>query len=559
MHRPSDQHRPVETRSSRWTGLCLGRSGGSALLIVILSLQAWSYRYQEILFARPQGYHAWRQSDCLSMAWHYMHLDLPWWDGRMHYLGSEGTGRALSELPLLPYFIGKVWRSTGQQEWLYRATILLLSIAGLMALYLTVNTLLKDGVLAAWVSAFLFTSPMVAYYANNFLSNAAALAFVLIGWYATTSGMERSSRSRLLGAVALFTLAGLLKATAALSLLILLGIVLMSFLPFRHTLLGSWRPRHRAVTLIAGLAGLAIIAAWYAYARWYNAGQAQGVFLIGTLPYWSIPSKELDTVWRGFGDHVRRDYLRPDLYLVLAAMCALALFGHHRIPRALWTAFTLLCLGALSIGVLFFGALRDHDYYSLDQVVIFPAALLLGLLALVRRGSGITRTWPFQLGLLVVLIHGTDFARRRMTDRYSTWMNQEYLTQHEPLGRMQDALLAMGVDRSARVISVPDISFNRSLYLIERSGWTDFDGLSDDPIKLLAKVDQGARFLLTTNDTVLLKPSLRPFLAHPVGRFENVRVFALKNPWPVGGSNSYARGTLIEAEPGRARISRSSR
>ena len=530
MQRPADQPRPVETRSSRWPGLRLSRSGGLALLIVILSLQAWTYRYQEILFARPQGYHAWRQSDCLSMAWHYMQLDLPWWDGRMHYLGTEGTGRALSELPLLPYLIGKVWRSTGQQEWLYRATVLLLSISGLISLYFTVNTLLKDGVLAAWVSAFLFTSPMVAYYANNFLSNAAALAFVLNGWYAAASGMERSSRPRLVGAVVLFTLAGLLKATAALSLLILIAIVLISFLPFRHVLLGTWRPRHRAVILVAGLAGLFAIAAWYSYARWYNAGQAQGVFLIGTLPYWSIPKEELASVWQGISDHLRRDYLRPDLYFVLMAMFALAVFASHRIPRALWMAFTLLCLGVLCIDILFFGALRDHDYYSLDQVVIFPAVLLLGLLALVRGSSGMTRTWPFQLALLVVLVHGTDFARRRMTDRYSTWMNKEYLTQHEPLGRIQEALLAIGVDRSARVVSVPDISFNRSLYLMERSGWTDFDGLSDDPNKLQAKLDQGARFLLTTNDSVLLKPSLRPFLAHPIGRFENVRIFALEVP-----------------------------
>ncbi len=528
MQRSAEPPRDAGASRTRWSGLHLGRSGGLFLLIVILALQGWTYGYPGILNSRPQGYHAWRQSDCLSMAWHYAHEDIPWWEGKMHYLGADGTGRALSELPLLPYFMGRLWRSTGQKEWLYRATVLLLSFSGLVALFLTAIRLLKDGVLAAWVSAFLFTSPMVAYYANNFLSNAAALGFVLLGWYATASGFQRSDQARLVAAIAFFTLAGLLKATAVLSLLILLGMVLISYMPMRHALLGTWRPQHRAVLMIAGSTGLSVIAAWYAYARWYNAGQAQGVFLIGTLPYWSIPAEELDAVWKGFTEHLRRDYLRPDLYLVLGTMSVLAMFAPQRIPRALWTAFALLSLGVLSISILFFGALRDHDYYSLDQVIIFPAVLLLGLLALVRSGSGITRTWPFQLALLVVLVHGTDFARRRMADRYTTWMNHEYLTQHEPLGRIHEALLAMGVDRSARVVSLPDISFNRSLYLMQRSGWTDFEGLSDDPERLHAKVEQGARYLITTSDSVLHRSSLQPFLAHPVGRFENVRVFALE-------------------------------
>ncbi|MBK8949784.1 MAG: glycosyltransferase family 39 protein [Flavobacteriales bacterium] len=527
MRLVADLRQAVVTWSARQPGLHVGRTGGLIVLVVVLALQAWTYGYHEILFKRPQGYHAWRQSDCLSMTWHYMHDDLPFWEGKMHYLGPDGSGRALSELPILPYIIGKVWRTTGQQEWLYRAFVMLLSFSGLICLFLTAFTLLKDGILAAWVSAFLFTSPMVAYYANNFLPNAAALGFVLIGWHATASGIHKADRARLVLAIALFTVAGLLKATAALSLLILLAILLISFMPWRRILLGPWRPSERVVPLIAGLAAVGVIAAWYTYARSYNSGQTQGIFLIGVLPYWRIPTDELDAVRQGLGDHLRRDYLRPDLYLALLTVSAPALFLPKHMRRALWTTFALLCAGILCIGVLFFGALRDHDYYSLDQVILFPAALLLGLLALVRSRSRIIHAWPFQLLLLAVLVHGTDFARRRMKDRYSTWMNHEYLTQHEPLGRMHEAFRSMGLDESARVISMPDISFNRSLYLMERSGWTDFEALSDHPQLLREKVRQGARYLVTTNDSVLLKPGLGPFLEAPIGGFENVCVFAL--------------------------------
>ncbi len=509
-------------------GLRPGRTGGLILLLAILAVQAWTYRYPDLLFKRPQGYHAWRQSDCLSMTWHYMRYDLPPWEGRMHFLGTDGTGRALSELPMLPFAIGRLWRLTGQQEWIYRAVVLLLTLVGMIALYRSAHLLLKDGVLAAYVPAFLFTSPMVAYYANNFLPNAAALALVLIGSYPAAIGLVRDDRRATLLAIALLTLAGLLKATAALGLLVFVALHLLRSIAPRGS---SPAPGHRSgpvLAVFAGCFGMALIAAWYAYARSYNAGQAQGIFLIGVLPWWSIPPEEAGAVWQGFRDHVLRDYLRPDLYLVLLITLVPALLTPRRVPLLLWAALLMLTAGTFAFGVLFFGALRDHDYYSLDQAVLFPTVLLVGLTALAKGRPALCRSWPFQLALLAVLVHGTDFARRRMADRYGTWMNHEYLTQHEPLGRMQEALLAMGVDREARVLCFPDISFNRSLYLLERSGWTDFGTLSDDPEGIRARMRAGARFLLTTSDNVLLKPTLQPFLARPVGRFENVRVFDLQ-------------------------------
>lgn len=514
--------------TGRWAGARLGRTGGLLLLLALLAVQGWVYRYPEVLFKRPQGYHAWRQSDCLSMTWHYMEQDLPPWEGRMHFLGTDGTGRALSELPLLPYGIGRLWRLTGPQEWLYRAVVLLLSLGGMIALYRTAHLLLKDGVLSAWVAAFLFTSPMVAYYANNFLPNAAALALALMGTYPAAAGLVRGDRRKTLLAIALFTAAGLLKATAALGLLVLLALHGLQLITRRNTATGSADRRAHGVALLGGGFGLALIAAWYGYARAYNAGQAQGIFLIGVLPWWSVPPDEARAVWQGFLDHVRRDYLRPDLYLVLLAVLVPALLAPRRVPRLLWAAVVLLACGTVAIGVLFFGALRDHDYYTLDQAILFPALLLTGLAALVKGHPQLCRSWPFQVILLAVLVHGTDFARRRMADRYGTWMNHEYLAQHEPLGRMQHELLHMGVDRDARVLCFPDISFNRSLYLLQRSGWTDFGALSDDPEAIRAKQRLGASFLITTSDSVLGKSTLRPFLNRPVGRFENVRVFDLR-------------------------------
>ncbi|MBK8949974.1 MAG: hypothetical protein IPM68_14315 [Flavobacteriales bacterium] len=65
---------------------------------------------------------------------------------------------------------------------------MLLSFSGVDVMFLTAFTLLKDGISPHGCPRSLFTSPMVAYYANNFLPNAAALGLVLRGWHATASG-----------------------------------------------------------------------------------------------------------------------------------------------------------------------------------------------------------------------------------------------------------------------------------------------------------------------------------------------------------------------------------
>lgn len=515
-------------RSRPWSGIHLSKRVSTLLFVALVSAQLVIYDYPSILFRRPQGYHAWRQSDCLSMARNYMISDLPPWEGQMNYLSDAGAGRAMSEMPALPYVIGHLWRITGQHEALYRGVLLTLSLIGLYALFLTARLLLDDGFLAALVPALLFTSPMVAYYANNFLSNGAALALALMGWHAVARSIISGSRSWAVGAVMLFTAAGLLKVTATLSLLAIFTLLVLQHTPWRSMFLGGWRFKKDGLLLLSCVSGFAVIGAWYSYARAYNAGQSQGIFLIGTMPYWEADRSMIREVWTGLYFHARHSYLRPFFYPVLGGALLVALMRAERVPRALWTLLLLLIAGTLSIWALFFEALRDHDYYTLDQVILVPLVIVIPLLAFGGNSRLLTAKWPFQLVMFAMLVHGTDFARRRVGDRYKGWMNHEYLEQHEPLGRMAHTLRHLGINPEARVVCVPDISFNRSLYLLDRKGWTDFGGLiSDDPEHMRKCIALGARFLLTTSDSVLIKPGISPFISRPLGTFENVRVFSL--------------------------------
>ncbi|MBK8339533.1 MAG: glycosyltransferase family 39 protein [Flavobacteriales bacterium] len=346
------------------------------------------YRYDDILFRRPQGFHSWRQSDCLSITSNYMADGSGFADSRMHYLGSTGTGRAISDLPLFYYGPGKLWRVIGKKEWTYRLAVLALFMAGLASLFLLLRNLLHDGFLATMIVGLLFTSPMVAYYANNFLMNSPALSLVLIAWYFVSRYVRDQRSSSAIAAIGLFTLAGLLKATAALSLLSVMIICAVHASPLQEPLLPDLKLRHmQAPILFAGCSFLSM-GLWYTFAHDYNVQNSSGVFLVGTLPYWKATPDQVKDVWTGIDHHLKRDYFRPDFYFVLSGALGFLIWRWRSVSRSLLLLLALVLAGSLCICLLFFQALRDHDYYSLDQVFLVPMVLALAVLAAQATAPG---------------------------------------------------------------------------------------------------------------------------------------------------------------------------
>ena len=139
------------------------------------------------------------------------------------------------------------------------------------------------------------------------------------------------------------------------------------------------------------------------------------------------------------------------------------------------------------------------------------------------------RAWV-QLVLLALLVHSADHTRRRLIDRHEGWRSRPYDVQFAALMEIGPWLDEHGVSDRARVILLPDRSFNIGLYRMDRKGWSDFGGLSQDPAKLAHCLDLGTTHLVVCNDTLLRSPVLAPYLDHPVGTYRNVHVFELGGP-----------------------------
>jgi hypothetical protein len=181
-----------------------------------------SAHHSQTLGMRPQGPHQWRQADCLSYTLNFTREEIPFTEPQVHNLGNNGTGKVVSEFPLIYYGVSRIWRVFGVHEWMYRAIVLLLSAGGLMGLFY----LLREFV-SRWWALFIVllfaTSPMHAYYSNNFLSNVPALSLALIGGAAHLR-WERTGRwGLMLLALLAFTLGGLFKVSALLLYGALLG------------------------------------------------------------------------------------------------------------------------------------------------------------------------------------------------------------------------------------------------------------------------------------------------------------------------------------------------
>ncbi|HHG86009.1 MAG TPA: hypothetical protein ENJ82_14775, partial [Bacteroidetes bacterium] len=196
-----------------------------AMILVSLALH-----FTEVFPLRPQGMHQWRQADCLSITQNFYEGNNGFFTPGMHFLGASGTGNTMSEFPIIYYTVAQLWKLFGPHEWIFRAVNLALFFLGMLALFRTLETLLKDSFMGLSVVILLFTSPMLAYYANNFLANVPAFSMALIAWYMFMRHIVTNKRRFLFLALLFFTLGGLLKITSIISFVGLTVILALEFL-----------------------------------------------------------------------------------------------------------------------------------------------------------------------------------------------------------------------------------------------------------------------------------------------------------------------------------------
>jgi len=493
-----------------------------------------AYNYHEILFFKPQSTHQYRQSDCLSITKNYYHEGMKFFEPSIHNLISDGgkSGKTIGEFPGLYYTVAMVWQVFQPHEFYYRALMVIIAFLGLLALFKTYEHIFRDSVWAMILGLLMFTFPIFAFYTNNFLTNVPGLSFAFLGLYWFYFYYDKRKEKYLWLSAFFFLIGGLLKITALISFLALFGIFLLEWIvlikPERFKIF--FNP---GKAIIPFLVVFLTILGWYGYAEYYNSIHGGKYTFNSIWPIWSMKSERIQATLNQVNEIWLGEYFSPLLGLLLFLSLLVALIKFKKLPGILSWLITISLFGGMLYLILWFNALHDHDYYVINLLII-PALTFGGLgVFLKQKHPGIFDNLFIKVALLVFLGYNVAYCAEKMENRYwggwnNCWGKCDFFNNDE-YAEINPKLRKLGITRTDTVISIPDVSFNISLYLMDVKGYTNMGQDNTDSAEIAANIKNGADYLVIGDTSYHQKAYLNSYLEKKVLSHDNLTVYDL-NP-----------------------------
>lgn len=512
------------------------------VFVIILLIVAFFYDYHHLTFKRPQSVHAWRQADGASLALNYSRKGMNFIKPEVHNLTSDqGTtgNSATSEIPILYYTVALLYKVFGYHEFIYRLLNTLIFLTGLFYLFRGIRIVTKDAFWSGAITLFLFTSPVIVYYGNNFLSNTTALSVVFIAWYFMFRYIENQHPGDLNRAFLFFMIAGALKVTALLSffgvalIFILDYFSLVKFLPGRKLFN---QPRQ---TLIGGILVLLPIAGWIIYASWYNHFHESSYFSTTLFPLWSLKHEVIQDVLSSIRQNWLTEYYHRFNLLLLGGLFIINFIFSGRIRKFFIFMTLLIFVGAITYIILQFWTFRDHDYYTIN-LYILPVFILISTVLLIRSiQPGKVLSLILKASFLFLLIFNIQYASNHLDQRYKGWMNRNYQDK-KSFYDISPYLREKGIPPGDTAISFSEYN-HVGLYLMDLRGWSRYIDArynrgkpyyyNKDSAGIARSVKNGAKYLILNGfDDLYKNPYIRPFTHHLKGSYRNVLIFDILNP-----------------------------
>ncbi len=500
----------------------------SALIFLFLFvLMSLIYQFDDILFMRPQSVHRWRQCDCLSFAQNYYNKDIGFFEPQINYLAGDGTGKTVSDCPLIYYSVAQLWKVFGYHEFIYRLLVLLLCFVGLLSLMKTIEGILKDSFSAIFISLLMYTSTILVYYSNNFLMNVPSFSFALLGVYFFYRFYCSNKLPFLYISMFMYLIGGLLKIPALTSFMVVLGLFVIEMLGWVR-LKGDNRlftkPLKSFIPFV--IVGL-FIYTWYNYAYKYNQAYNGGVFLIGILPVWELPIDRITSIISHVWDALFESYHSPVVQYLAALMLIGIFIFHKKQNRVLFLSTLFLFLGFVLFILLWFDVFDNHGYYLINQLIFMIFIFITFFYFLQKRFKKFYRGIYFRFAIVILLVANVVFCAKNINERYFGSYNEDYITNMSALETISPFLDSLGISQDEKVLFMNDESFNISLYLMNRRGYTAEKKFTskEHVIERLTKVD-----FFITNDTSLIGfDYIKSSLNKKVGAYKNMNIYSIKS------------------------------
>jgi hypothetical protein len=504
----------------------------SLLFTLIFAGLFFFYQYHTTFFQPPQSIHTWRQTNSLSMTQMYYQYHVPFWQPEIqNQISDDGnSGKTAGEFPVIYYLMAKVWALFGKSEWLFRMFHLLILFSGLYLLFKMLIPVTGHAVKAGFISMLVMTSPVIIFYGPNFLPDAPALALVFIAWYFLYLFTQKRNTALLWISAVFFFLGIALKITVATSFLAIGSWIMLESLFLKNEKrIFKFRWIHYLPFVFAAiLAGL-----WYGYVNYYTSLHKGSFSFMGIWPVWKMTSEQYHKIMDALDKIFFKEFFWPPLQYATIVIWFFLLTQIRKLAPFLRYMLILMPLGLLGILVLWFQVLEGHDYYMITQIQTLIVIWITFFIYLKKFRYARS---PLILGALVVIFAVLAVnGRKRHLERYSGWMNEGYKLHMEALTTIQPLFDQCGVGANDLVISLPDPSINASLYYMNRKGYTDFASDFTREETFIERMNQGAKFLIINDTTIMVRPEISKFARYPLGNYKNIWVFDLK-PFSQGST-----------------------
>ncbi len=465
------------------------------LLIAILAISMF-YQYPSILQMQPQGAHLWRQADCMAMTQNYQQFQLSFLQPATYNLQST-NGNVAGEFPIF-YFIAAQFKNP---VFTLRLIHSLVFIAGILATYFIAFYFLRRRLLSIFCSVLMFTSPLLVFYGNNFLSDVPALSFAFIGWAIFLYSYKKKKLFWIYIAFFCFTFATLLKASEAIHFAIAFLFViktskinLKSFLPFTFFI---------------------IALLWYFYAKTYNEQNHDSYYFLSVFPIWKLSLHDIGLgIWRMIISNSKNYFWRPTSIVLILSIYFL-LKNWRKLDAELSILITSSFIFVVLYILFFYQKMIGHEYYY----VPFFVFVLFGIIGLFKIYNVYYSENVFSHTLIFLfLILNIIYCRNFVTEKLIIPMYNGYLSSNE----MQLFLERNGVYQYKTILSLPDDSPNKTLFQVKRKGYTEFNNYE------VVLKENKADFMIVAQNFEEQHQNIKPYLNDSIGFFNGFLLYKLK-------------------------------
>jgi len=469
--------------------------GFSLLLFAVIAISIF-YGYPSMLQMLPQGSHIWRQSDCMAMTQNYQQFHLSFLQPATYNLQST-NGNVAGEFPLF-YFIAAQFPNAALA---LRSIHSVIFLAGITSTYFIAFHFLQRRLLAAFCCIIMFTSPLLVFYGNNFLSDVPALSFAFIGWAIFLHAYKNEKVFWIWISFCCFTFAALLKASEAINFMIAFVFMVKTkkteskfFIPYSLFL---------------------IPVAWYFYAKSYNLNNHDTYYFLSVFPVWKLSFYDIGLgIWRMIVSNSNNYFWRPTAVVLILSVWFLI-----KNWKKLNTDLRILIFASLGFTIMyivfFFQKMIGHEYYYVP-FFIFALFGIIGLLKVYNfyHAENVFAHTLIFLCLWINIFYCKIFVAEKLTlPLYNGYLSSN---------GMQTFLEENGVDKNKIIISLPDETPNKTLYQLKRKGYTEFN----DYESILK--NKKADFLIIEKSFTKQHQALEPYLNDSIGNFNGFVFYKLK-------------------------------